>query len=245
MELAQKEKTLRENFLFFNSFVRENMEKRERAKHKIVEDVELCDQRQKEIESLKKNHDEIQKAKVDMDAKIKEYHMYEVFLDEVVEHSGEFQNIQELINRYLSLVNAKNQLAHFQEDNLVALENARSDMMKIIEEKNLVIMGLNNQIASLQARFENANIKSLECEQLVTRIKNNAVRIMNEIDEVKSSVWNVYVHMAHSKKHPVKIKKENVEEQALYIKRTLTELSKINTILRKPAKLAKMKLKSA
>ncbi|KAJ8911279.1 hypothetical protein NQ315_015282 [Exocentrus adspersus] len=244
MELANKEKTLRDNFLHFNLFVRENMEKRERASNKISDDKALLEQRQSEIDRLQENYNEIQKAKVAMDAKIRQYHCYEVYLDEVVEHSGEFQNIQELINRYLSLLSARNQLTQFQEENLVDLENARTDMMKIIEEKNLVIMGLNNQIASLQARFENANIKSLECEQLVTRIKNSAVHIMNEIDEVKSSLWNVYVHMAQSKKHPVKIKKDNVEEQALYIKRTLTELSKINNILRKPGKLSKMKTKS-
>lgn len=49
--------------------------------------------------------------------------------------------------------------------------------MKLIEEKNFILMGLNNQIAALQARFENAKIKSLECEQLVLQIKNNAVCI--------------------------------------------------------------------
>lgn len=45
-----------------------------------------------------------------------------------------------------------------------------------MEEKKFVIMGLNNQIASLQARFENATIKALEGEQLVIEIKNSAVR---------------------------------------------------------------------
>lgn len=60
---------------------------------------------------------------------------------------------------------------------------------------------------------------------------------MQEIDEVKSTIWNVYVHMAQSKTHPVKIKKENVEEQMMYIKRTLTELAKVNQILRKQSKI--------
>lgn len=47
--------------------------------------------------------------------------------------------------------------------------------MKLMEEKNFIIMGLNNQIANLQARFENATIRALEGEQLVIQIKNNAV----------------------------------------------------------------------
>ncbi|XP_023030442.2 coiled-coil domain-containing protein 42 isoform X1 [Leptinotarsa decemlineata] len=235
-ELDEKEKSLRENFKHFDQFVRENMEKRERALKKMKDDVALKEQRRNDIQICLLNYIEMKQAKFDMDAKIKDYRLYEDFLNKVVEHSEEFTSIQDMINRYLSLLNAKNSLAQLQEDNLKALENARSDMMKLIEENNFVIMGLNNQIANLQARFENANIKSLESEQLVLQIKNNAVKKMSEIDQVKASIWNVYTHMAHSKRHPVKIKKDNVEEQMMYIKRTLTELSKVNLILRKRSK---------
>lgn len=45
-------------------------------------------------------------------------------------------------------------------------------------------MGLNNQIANLQARYEHANFKALESEDLVTQIKNNAVKQLGEIDTV-------------------------------------------------------------
>lgn len=54
------------------------MEKRERAKNKVREDQALCEQRQKEIEMLMKNYQEIKKAKIDMDTKIREYHLFEV-----------------------------------------------------------------------------------------------------------------------------------------------------------------------
>ncbi|KAG5897801.1 hypothetical protein JTB14_011803 [Gonioctena quinquepunctata] len=235
-DLDEKEKTLRENFRHFDQFVRENIEKRERALKKMKEDLALKQQRQSDIERCLLSYIEMKQAKFDMDSKIRQYRLYEDFLIKVVEHSDEFSTIQDMINRYLSLLNAKNYLSKLQEENLRALENARSDMMKLIEEKNFIIMGLNNQIANLQARFENANIKSLESELLVIQIKNNAVRQMNEIDEVKSSIWNVYAHMARSKRHPLKIKKENVEEQMMYIKRTLTELSKVNQIIRKRAR---------
>lgn len=60
---------------------------------------------------------------------------------------------------------------------------------------------------------------------------------MDEIDEVKYSIWNLYQHMVLSKKHPIKIKKENLEEQMVYIKRTLTELAKVNQLLKRKSKL--------
>lgn len=53
---------------------------------------------------------------------------------------------------------------------------------------------------------------------------------------MKHSIWNVYVHMATSKKHPIKIKRENVEEQMMYINRTLTELSKVIKLVKKKTK---------
>lgn len=53
---------------------------------------------------------------------------------------------------------------------------------------------------------------------------------------MKHSIWNVYVHMATSKKHPIKIKRENLEEQMMYINRTLTELSKVIKLVKKKTK---------
>ncbi|KAJ8981971.1 hypothetical protein NQ317_002145 [Molorchus minor] len=179
-----------------------------------------------------------------METKIKEYRLYESYLSKVVEYSAEFTSIQDMINRYLALIFAKKHLAQVQEDSLKDLENARNDMVKLTSEKHLEIVGLNNQISNLQSRYETANIKSLECEQLVVRIKNRAVYMMNEIDEVKSSIWNIYEHMSLSKGHPVMIPKRDVEAQMLYVKRTLAELCKINQILIRKQSKAPTKLKS-
>lgn len=44
------------------------------------------------------------------------------------------------------------------------------------------------------------------------------------------------MHMATSKKHPIKIKRENLEEQMMYINRTLTELSKVIKLVKKKTK---------
>lgn len=49
--------------------------------------------------------------------------------------------------------------------------------IKLTEEKKFIIMGLNNQIANLQARYEKATMKALDGEQLLIQIKNSAVRM--------------------------------------------------------------------
>ncbi|KAJ8957912.1 hypothetical protein NQ318_001909 [Aromia moschata] len=235
-DLEKKEAKLRENFINFHTFVHENMEKRDRAFKKVTEERVIINQRQRDINYHIQNYMELNKSKHEMEMKIKEYRLYEDYLQDVVVYSVEFGSIQDMINRYLALVFAKKHLAQVQEDNLRDLEKARNDMMKLMADKHLEIVGLNNHIANLQARYEVANIKCLENEQLVTKIKNHSVQVMNELDEVKSSIWNLYEHMAQSKGHPVLIAKENVEAQMMYIKRTLIELSTINQILRKKSK---------
>ncbi|XP_050305492.1 coiled-coil domain-containing protein 42-like isoform X2 [Anthonomus grandis grandis] len=240
-DLQEKENSLRQNFVRFNQFVKENQEKKERAANKLTEQNQLKEERQRKMEELLKKLEVICSVKVEMDKKISQYRIYEEFLLQVVEKEESIAGINDLLKRYEALIGARKELNDMQQADMMKLEKAKSNLMKLIEEKNFVIMGLNNQIANLQARYENANIKALESEELVTQIKNNAVKQMGEIDTVKNSIWNVYVHMASSKKHPVKIKKDNVEEQMMYINRTLTELNKVNKLIKKKATKAATK----
>lgn len=71
---------------------------------------------------------EMNHAKQEMDLRIRHYFLFEKFLNVVI-HQTEFKTITEMINRYLLLVQAKNDLANLQESNLKALETARSNMV--------------------------------------------------------------------------------------------------------------------
>ncbi|XP_076257118.1 coiled-coil domain-containing protein 42 homolog isoform X1 [Rhynchophorus ferrugineus] len=231
--LEKDEITLRQQFNDYDKFVKENAEKRGRAEKKIADDRNVIATKESEIQDYNDKIVRMQKAKCNMELTIKSYKKFRAYLQDVVNCSFEFKSVGGLLRRFQALCDAKELLSGTLKDNMEILEHAKLEMMKLIEEKNFIIMGLNNQIANLQARYENANIKALESETLVTQIKNNAVRQLSEINMVKNSIWNVYVHMAASKKHPIKIKRENVEEQMMYINRTLTELSKVNKLIKK------------
>lgn len=77
-DLAEREELLKQSFIKFNKFVRENYEKRERAEKKMVDEVNLQERRAKEIAELGLNMTFLQEIKVEMEQKIKEYKMYEV-----------------------------------------------------------------------------------------------------------------------------------------------------------------------
>ncbi|XP_060534185.1 coiled-coil domain-containing protein 42-like isoform X1 [Cylas formicarius] len=241
-DLAVKENELRENFVAFSEFVRDNSEKRARAKRKMEEDQKLADERQNEINKLERECVVMEATRRRMDKQMKSYKIYPDYLLKVVENCDEFVNIDGILSRYRALSEARALLDTIERTRFDVLKNCKMNMMKMIEEKSFVIMGLNNEIASLQARFENANIEALNSESLVTEIKNNAVKHMRDIDMVKNSIWNIYTHMALSKKHAVQIKKDNVEDQMMYINRTLAEIARVNKIIkRRSAKAAPKK----
>lgn len=99
--------------------------------------------------------------------------------------------------------------------------------MKLVEEKTLHLMGLNNQVADLQGRFETAGSKALEWETTVTKIKTLTADKIAEIDSVKLSAWNVYLQMCKRKEMEPVIPQEDIENQLMFIKKTLSELKSI------------------
>lgn len=105
--------------------------------------------------------------------------------------------------------------------------------MKLIEEKTLIIQGLNNEVADLQGRYDNAMNKTFKWESTVTEIKNIAVTKVAEIYHVRAACWNIYLQMCKRKEIEPDINQEDIEKQLLFIKKTLNELKGITTIARK------------
>lgn len=97
---------------------------------KIQDDEELSRQRLREIGKVRALIDSVKETKLEMEKKIREHRTFEKFLEDVVEQT-EFLNTQDLINRYLALLEAKQLLGGRQEFNLKALETARSNMVRL------------------------------------------------------------------------------------------------------------------
>ena len=86
--------------------------------------------------------------------------------------------------RYETLASARSELAARQERDLTALETTRTEMIKLTEEKSQVMMGLNNELAELQIRYDRAKAMSLRWETAVSRIKNISAEKALELDQV-------------------------------------------------------------
>lgn len=102
-------------------------------------------------------------------------------------------------------------------------------------------MGLNNQVADLQGRFEIAGSKALEWETTVTKIKTLTADKVAEIDSVKVCCWNMYLQMCKRKQMTPEIAQEDIESQLMFIKKTLNELKSVIKKAKKKESLSTIK----
>ncbi|KAI4454738.1 hypothetical protein MML48_9g00001900 [Holotrichia oblita] len=232
-DLEQKEAVFQTSFKKFNKFVRENQEKRERAEKKIVEEKILQEKRNTDIINVKDNIVYLTDIKAQMDHKIKEYRMFDDYLQGVVRLSSSFKNINDIIVRYEALTEAKSFLGERQNSQLASLENARADMLKLLEDKNLVLIGLNNQLLELQGRYESAKCNSLLWETLVSKIQDVSIRTIEDLKSVRTTCWVMYRNMCARKEMEPKCGKNDIEGQLLFVKKTLAELMSVHNIAKK------------
>lgn len=103
----------------------------------------------------------------------------------------------------------------------------------LTEVKTQVLMGLNNKLAELQARYDQAKAQALKWETIVSKIKETAAAKNLELTQVKACCWNIYQQICKKKDIPVKVSSEDVEQQLIHIKRTILELKRIIKTVKK------------
>lgn len=89
----------------------------------------VTERRKRDVKKLGQVMEDMKQVKSFMVEKIKHNSLFEVFLNDVIAQT-ENVDISEMINRYSSLLQARNDLADLQESNFRSLENARSDMVR-------------------------------------------------------------------------------------------------------------------
>ncbi|XP_078049512.1 coiled-coil domain-containing protein 42 homolog [Augochlora pura] len=234
-EMRRDELVLRESFIKFNRFIRENQEKRERAEVKIKEEQERQASRRDEIEDLTKKLDNMNSVRDKMKNYVQEYMKYQSYLERVINETGEFQSIAEIFNRYETLIEARSILSVHQDKNLQTLEETGTEIYHITETRAQTFMALNNKLALLQARHDKAEAKALKWETIVSKIKASAAEKNLKHTQVKTCCWNLYQQTCKRKDVPITVNKNDTEQQLEHIKRTILELKRIIKVAKKRA----------
>ncbi|KZC12587.1 PREDICTED: coiled-coil domain-containing protein 42 homolog [Dufourea novaeangliae] len=234
-DMEHDELILRESFIKFNRFVRENQEKRERAEIKIKEEKERQAKRRDEIEDLREKLKHMINVREKMKKYVDEYKKYQTYLEKVINETGEFHSISEIFNRYETLIEARSILSVHQDKNLQALETTGTEIYHMTETKIQKFMGLNNLLAQLQARRDKVDSKALKWETIVSKIKASAAEKNLKHTQVKTCCWNLYQQTCKRKDVPVTVSKDDTEQQLEHIKRTILELKRIIKVAKKRA----------
>ncbi|XP_018052351.1 PREDICTED: coiled-coil domain-containing protein 42 homolog [Atta colombica] len=238
-EAREQQLQLRQSLIKFNTLVRQNIEKCERAEQKIKEEHERQEKYKQEIEELEQKLQYMIGVRDKMQRFVGEYRKYQNYLDKVVNETGEFQSINEIFNRYETLVETRQTLSDQQDKNLQMLEEKGTKIHHLTETKTQVLMGLNNKVAQLQERYDRAKVEALRWEMIISKIKETAATKNLELTQVKACCWNIYQQICKRKEIPVKVSSEDVEQQLIHIKRTILELKRIIKTIKKKVRKEK------
>lgn len=103
------------------------------------------------------------------------------------------------------------------------------------EAKGHKLMTLNNQLATFQSRYDRAKAEALKWENFVSRIKAIAAEKNLENTQIKSACWSMYQQTCKRRGISVEVSKDDIENQLVYIKRTMMELKRIEIIAKTEA----------
>ncbi|XP_047538150.1 coiled-coil domain-containing protein 42 homolog [Vanessa atalanta] len=226
-DLREKEMLLKDSFISFNKFIRENQEKRDRAERKMAADNEVLERKTRETEAMRQRVAEMEEVKQLMEKQVHDYTIYEDYLMSVVHNYPEFKQPLDVLNRYEALAAAKSTLAERQERDLEMLETARQEIAALTEEKKLFIMGLNNTLADLRWRYDNVRNRVIKWELALNRLKETAAKKQVELCHVRSAIWSLYVKICKQKGLALDVRSDDFEQQLVVIMRALLELRRI------------------
>ncbi|KAK2581932.1 hypothetical protein KPH14_002384 [Odynerus spinipes] len=234
-ELKEQELVLRDSFIKYDQFIKENQEKRTRARNKIEEELERQKKYQEDIDELTHKLDYMSGVCEKMRNHVEIYKKYQSYLERVVNETGRFQSIADIFQRYEALVEARASLSEDQDKNIQMLEDTEMEIHRMTEAKSQTLIKLNNKLAMLQGRYEKAKAKTLKWETLVSKIKEAAIEKYLEITRVKTCSKNLYHQICKRKEIPPTVADDNIEQQLLDIKRTILELRRIISVAKKEA----------
>ncbi|XP_047370265.1 cilia- and flagella-associated protein 73-like isoform X3 [Vespa velutina] len=149
-ELREQELIFRESFIKYNNFVKENQEKRQRSKQKILGERERQKQYQTDIQNLQGRLNYMKEIREKMEKYVGIYKKYQDYLERVISETKQFRSIIEIFERYENLIEVKKSLSKQQEKNIELLEETEAEIYRMTEAKSQTLIRLNNKLSTLQ-----------------------------------------------------------------------------------------------
>lgn len=158
-DLQRKSSALKESFSKFDSFLKDNDEKKTRAVKKAAQESLICVEKTQELSMLKTKHESLKSCLEAQEKILKSGTMYQQYLDKVVEQNG-FLEIREVLQRYEALDSAAQELRARIQDADSKCETKRGELQVLKDEITTKTLFYGNQIADLKVRLDLMRVKS-------------------------------------------------------------------------------------
>ncbi|UJR08272.1 hypothetical protein I4U23_012544 [Adineta vaga] len=227
-KLDAKEHELRESLVNFEKYINELDSKRIRALKRAQDERELATIKQKEIDKLQEDITDLTRKREQQSARNAQYAKYSTYLEKTVEIADEFQEIQELIDRYTTLNMNKDSLLQIQNQREEQLEVMRKEREEFLQKKNNESLTLNNRIGDLQRELERAEIASRRAENKWNSMQTNTAEKALQIGNIVLAVRNLHQMVIRQQKSD---KEERIVETENPIKQVRQQLDRATTFI--------------
>ncbi|UJR37984.1 hypothetical protein I4U23_030666 [Adineta vaga] len=226
-KLNSKEHELRESLANFEKYINELDSKRMRALKRAHDERDLASLKQKDIEKLQTEIDELKRKREELTARNAKYSDHHKYLEQTVELADEFQEIRELIDRYTTLDTNKQALLEIQNQREEQLEDLRRKREAFVQKKNNEILTLNNRIGDLQHHLERAEIDARRAENDWNFIQATAAEKTLELGNVILAARNLYQLVLRHQK----VEKDESHEPVDPLKNVRQQLDKVEIFI--------------
>lgn len=227
------QEALRESSFVFENFIKENMEKRERAEKKIHEELHTQEIREGNINSLVYEMRRLYEVKKIFEHNIRAFKMYENYLQRVVTIS-EYKDVSQVMIRFGALQEAKRTAFERSQRIMKKIEENLLVLKHKAEENGFIIIGKKNKLCELNQRFGEAQKNSLAWETTVTAVRDNCLKSHQDQNRVRQVCQSLFELMCRRKGLPegtfekLKSADQEINEYQLFaISETLLQMEKI------------------
>ncbi|XP_077317378.1 cilia- and flagella-associated protein 73 isoform X2 [Lithobates pipiens] len=191
-ELEHKEEKLKDSLFKFDKFLKENDSKRKRAQRKADEERQLATQKEREAIRLQAENKQLLACKERLLCRQEKTSIYQNYLQRVLERTDEFQEVQEMIDRFNTLMATQDKLLKRELENQENTEKEKARLLHYQEEARSQILELNNQLADLQEELEKARAVVLEWESRWAQIQNTAADNTLRLGRIRMATLNLF-----------------------------------------------------
>ncbi|OCT98142.1 coiled-coil domain-containing protein 42 like-2 isoform X1 [Xenopus laevis] len=232
-ELELKEEKLKDSLFKFDKFLKENDSKRKRALHKAAEERQMAAQKERDALRLQAENTQLMQRKHILLQRQEKNSIYQRYLQRVLERTDEFQEVQEMIDRFNTLMATQNKLLKRELKNQEHAEMEKARLLHYQEETRSQILELNNQIAQLQGELERARAVAFQWESRWAQIQNTAAENTLRLGRVRMATLNLFQTISKQMRLKTDISVEDTETQLEKIQICFEDLAAIHKDLKK------------